>query len=116
MTAFNSVPVRAAVNDVALVAGEEVEVDVAEWAVGAPVRLLDVVPVRVGAEVLPAAVVAGALDVGDGVGRVQVRSELCVHEELLADGAHHADHVVAGLHPRHVLLHEEGHSVGLFKN
>ena len=36
--------VGAAVDDVALVAGEEVEVDVAEWAVGAPVRLLDVVP------------------------------------------------------------------------
>ena len=73
MTAFNSVPVRAAVDDVALVAGEEVEVDVAEGAVGAPVGLLDVVPVRVGPEVLPAAVVAGALDVGDGVGRVLMR-------------------------------------------
>ena len=61
---------RAAVDDVALVPGEEVEVDVAEGAVGAPVRLLDVVPVRARPEVLPAAVVAGALDVGDGVGRV----------------------------------------------
>ena len=45
----------------------------------------------------------------------QVRSQLGVHEELLADGAHHADHVVAGLHPRHVLLDEEGDSVGLRK-
>ena len=60
----------AAVDDVALVAGEEVEIDVAEGAVGAPVRLLDVVPVRVRPEVLPAAVVAGALDVRDGVGGV----------------------------------------------
>ena len=76
MTAFNSVPVRAAVNDVALVAGEEVEVDVAEGAVGAPVGLLDVITVRVGPEVLPAAVVAGALDVGDGVGRVLMRGAI----------------------------------------
>ena len=60
----------AAVNDVALVAGEEVEIDVTEGAVSAPVRLLDVVPVRVRPEVLPAAVVAGALDVRDGVGGV----------------------------------------------
>ena len=60
----------AAVDDVALVAGEEVEIDVTEGAVGAPVRLLDVVPVRVRPEVLPAAVVAGALDVRDGVGGV----------------------------------------------
>ena len=63
-------PVGAAVDDVALVTGEEVEVDVAEGTVGAPVRLLDVVPVRVRPEVLPAAVVAGALDVRDGVGGV----------------------------------------------
>ena len=60
----------AAVDDVALVAGKEVEIDVTEGAVGAPVRLLDVVPVRVRPEVLPAAVVAGALDVRDGVGGV----------------------------------------------
>ena len=41
----------------------------------------------------------------------QVRPQLGVHEELLADGTHHADHVVAGMHTRHVLLHEEGHPV-----
>ena len=42
-----------------------------------------------------------------------MRSQLCVHEELLADGAHHADHVIPRLHSWHVLLNEEGNPVRL---